>query len=56
MENKALENSLDLALDEVGKPSGVYGSQNGYGYHGQTGSGQGHINGKLLAKTFIYFL
>lgn len=33
MENKALEHSLDLALDDPAK-SPVYASQNGYGYHG----------------------
>lgn len=33
MENKALENSMDLALDDNTKNT-VYG-QNGYGYHTQ---------------------
>nr|CAD7257651.1 unnamed protein product [Timema shepardi] len=35
LENKALEHSLDLALDDQGK-NAVYASQNGYGYHGNT--------------------
>nr|CAD7575397.1 unnamed protein product [Timema californicum] len=47
LENKALEHSLDLALDDQGK-NAVYASQNGYGYHGNTPTQgpQGHnING-----------
>ncbi|KAL1139642.1 hypothetical protein AAG570_006620 [Ranatra chinensis] len=41
MENKALEHSMDLALDDNGK-SPVYASQNGYGYHVNP---QAHPNG-----------
>lgn len=47
MENKALEHSLDLALDDPAK-NPVYASQNGYGYHGNPPNQgiQGHnING-----------
>ena len=47
LENKALEHSLDLALDDPAK-SPVYASQNGYGYHGNPPpqGPQGHnING-----------
>ncbi|XP_068085269.1 cell adhesion molecule Dscam2 [Anabrus simplex] len=47
MENKALEHSLDLALDDPAK-NAVYASQNGYGYHGNPPpqGPQGHnING-----------
>lgn len=43
LENKALEHSLDLALDEPAK-SPVYASQNGYGYHGNPPQGH-NING-----------
>ncbi|XP_073977737.1 contactin-2-like isoform X4 [Rhodnius prolixus] len=32
MENKALEHSMDLALDDQ-KQTAIYASQNGYGYH-----------------------
>ncbi|XP_069704105.1 hemicentin-1 isoform X7 [Periplaneta americana] len=47
LENKALEHSLDLAMDDPAK-SPVYASQNGYGYHGNPPpqGPQGHnING-----------
>ncbi|XP_047120499.1 hemicentin-2 [Schistocerca piceifrons] len=45
MENKALEHSLDLALDDPTK-NPVYASQNGYGYHGGQPTQQAHnING-----------
>ncbi|GLH07354.1 Down syndrome cell adhesion molecule-like protein Dscam2 [Gryllus bimaculatus] len=49
MENKALEHSLDLALDDAAK-NPVYASQNGYGYHGNPPNrgAQGHpINGGI---------
>ena len=33
-ENKALEHSLDLAIDDATKGHHLYTTQNGYGYHG----------------------
>lgn len=50
MENKALEHSLDLALDDPTK-NPVYASQNGYGYHGGQAPPQGHnVNGGECKK------
>lgn len=37
MENKALEHSMDLALALEDQKNAVYGTQNGYGYHTNTG-------------------
>ncbi|XP_075224340.1 hemicentin protein echinoid isoform X2 [Lycorma delicatula] len=44
MENKALEHSLDLALDDPAK-NPVYAGQNGYGYHGNPQNTGQHPNG-----------
>lgn len=44
LENKALEHSLDLALDDPSK-NPVYAGQNGYGYHGNPHNNQTHPNG-----------
>ncbi|XP_039283804.1 hemicentin-1 isoform X1 [Nilaparvata lugens] len=44
MENKALEHSLDLALDDPAK-NPVYAGQNGYGYHGAPHNNSQHPNG-----------
>lgn len=42
LENKALEHSLDLALDDATKGHHVYAAQNGYGYHGALPGHQHH--------------
>ncbi|XP_034242329.1 uncharacterized protein LOC117645893 isoform X4 [Thrips palmi] len=42
LENKALEHSLDLALDDATKGHHVYAAQNGYGYHGAMPGHQHH--------------
>lgn len=56
MENKALEHSLDLAMDDPAK-SPVYASQNGYGYHGNPPQGpQGHLNGGECKLCLLFVL
>ena len=65
LENKALEHSLDLALDDGTKGHHVYAAQNGYGYHGALPGHQHHgppqthgINGgecELLSLFFLSF-
>jgi hypothetical protein len=52
MENKAVEHSMDLALDDNSK-SPVYGTQTGYGYHVNP---QAHPNGGECKFIFyVYF-
>lgn len=58
MENKALEHSLDLALDDPAK-NPVYAGQNGYGYHGNPQNNGQHPNGgecKLCLLSYQYYI
>lgn len=54
LDNKALEHSMDLALDRLeDQKSAVYGTQNGYGYHMNTGL-PGHPMAGNECESFIY--
>lgn len=53
MENKALEHSLDLALDDPSK-NAVYAGQNGYGYHGNPHNNGQHPNGGECKYIYLF--